>query len=131
MAARPRGGRRSRAGARRTWRRWRGGPVGGLGELAEAGANPKNLLLAVGGAAAIAGTGIPSGQQASAYAVFAIIGTLGVGVPVVLYFAMGERSAALLTALKDWMGQNNAVIMAVLCGVIAMKLVGDALGGLV
>ena len=56
------------------------------------GANPKNLLLAVGGAAAIAGTGIPGGQQAIAYLVFALIGTLGVGIPVVIYFAMGDRS---------------------------------------
>jgi len=105
-----------------------GKAVGGGAALA--GANPKNLLLAVGGAAAIAGTGIPGGQQAVAYAVFAVIGTLGVGVPVVLYFAMGKRSEELLGGLKDWMGQHNAVIMAVLCGVIAMKLVGDALGGL-
>jgi hypothetical protein len=34
------------------------------------------------------------------------------------------------TRLKDWMGHNNAVIMAVLCLVIAMKLVGDGLSGL-
>jgi hypothetical protein len=95
-----------------------------------AGANPKNLLLAVGGAAAIAQTGIPAGQQAIAYAVFAVIGTLGVGAPVGISFAMGERSAELLGRLKDWMGQHNAVIMAVLCLVIGAKLVGDAIGGL-
>ena len=95
-----------------------------------AGANPKNLLLAVGGAAAIAQTGIPAGQQAIAYAVFAVIGTLGVGAPVGMYFAMGKRSAELLGRLKDWMGQHNAVIMAVLCLVIGAKLVGDAIGGL-
>ena len=95
-----------------------------------AGANPKNLLLAVGGAAAIAQTGIPAGQQAIAYAVFAVIGTLGVGAPVGIYFAMGKRSAELVGRLKDWMGQHNAVIMAVLCLVIGAKLVGDALGSL-
>jgi len=95
-----------------------------------AGANPKNLLLAVGGAAAIAQAGIPGGQQALAYAVFAVVGTLGVGAPVVLYFAMGKRSAELLGRLKDWMGHNNAVIMAVLCLVIGAKLIGDALSGL-
>ena len=44
------------------------------------GANPKNLLLAVGGAAAIAQTGILSGQQAIAYLIFALIGTPGVGI---------------------------------------------------
>jgi len=100
------------------------------GGAALAGANPKNLLLAVAAAAAIAQTGIPGGQQAVAYAVFAVIGTLGVGAPVGIYLAMGERSAELLGRLKDWMGHHNAVIMAVLCLVIGVKLVGDGLGGL-
>jgi hypothetical protein len=95
-----------------------------------AGANPKNLLLAVGGAAAIAQTGIPGGQQAIAYAVFAVVGTLGVGAPVGIYLGMGKRSAELLGRLKDWMGQHNAVIMAVLCLGIGVKLLGDAISGL-
>jgi hypothetical protein len=99
------------------------------GGAALAGANPKNLLLAVGAAAAIAQTGIPASQQAIAYAVFAIIGTLGVGAPVGIYFAMGKRSAELLGSLKDWIGHNNAVIMSVLCLVIGVKLLGDALTG--
>ena len=42
-----------------------------------AGANPKNLLLSVGAAATIAQTGISGGEQAVAYAVFALIGTIG------------------------------------------------------
>jgi hypothetical protein len=71
------------------------------GGAALAGANPKNLLLAVAAAAAIAQTGIPGGQQAVAYAVFAVIGTLGVGAPVGIYLALGERSAELLGRLKD------------------------------
>ena len=94
------------------------------------GANPKNLLLAVGGAAAIAQTGIGGGQQAVAYLGFALIGTLGVGIPVGIYFAMGARSEKLLAGLKDWMSAHNAVIMAVLCLVIAAKLVGDGISGL-
>jgi Sap, sulfolipid-1-addressing protein len=94
------------------------------------GANPKNLLLAVSGAAAIAGTGISGGQQAIAYAVFALIGTLGVGIPVGIYFAMGARSEKLLAGLKDWMSAHNAVIMSVLCLIIAAKLIGDAISSL-
>jgi hypothetical protein len=106
-------------------------PVQALGAgAALAAVNPKNLLLAVGGAAAIAQTGIPGGEQAIAYAVFAVIGTLGVGAPVGIYFSMGKRSAELLGGLKDWMAHNNAVIMAVLCLVIGVKLIGDALSGL-
>ena len=100
------------------------------GGAALAGANPKNLLLAVSGAAAIAQTGISGSQQGIAYAVFAVVGTVGVAAPVVIYFAMGKRSAALLERLKDWMGHNNAFIMAVLCLVIGVKLLGDALAGL-
>jgi Sap, sulfolipid-1-addressing protein len=94
------------------------------------GVNPKNLLLAVSAGASIAQTGISGADQAIAYAVFALIGTIGVGTPVVVYFALGERSAKMLTALKDWMGQHNAVIMSVLCLVIGVKLIGDAIGGL-
>jgi hypothetical protein len=106
-------------------------PLAALGLAAAlSGVNPKNLLLAVAGGAAIAQTGIPGGQQAIAYLVFALIGTLGVGVPVVLYFVLGERSAALLARLKDWMTLHNAVIMSVLCLVIAMKLIGDGITGL-
>jgi hypothetical protein len=107
-------------------------PLAALGLAAVlAGANPKNLLLAVAGAAAIAGTGIPGGQQAIAYLIFAVIGTLGVGIPVVLYFAMGTRSDKPLAALKDWMTAHNAVIMSVLCLIIAAKLIGDAISGLI
>jgi len=84
----------------------------------------------VGGAAAIAQTGIPGGQQAIAYLVFALIGTLGVGIPLVIYFAMGTRSERLLAGLKDWMSTHDAVIMTVLCLIIAAKLIGDGVSGL-
>jgi hypothetical protein len=116
--------------------RWMAGidsisPVAALGMAAVlSGVNPKNLLLAVGGAASIAQTGIPGGQQAVAYLIFALIGTLGVGVPVGMYVALGERSQRLLARLKDWMSAHNAVIMSVLCLVIAAKLIGDAIGSL-
>ena len=94
------------------------------------GVRPKNLLLAVGGAAAIAQTGIGGGQQAIAYAVFAVIATIGVAVPVVIYFAMGERSAELLGRLKGWMRRNSPVIVAAVLLVIGVTLIGDGIGGL-
>jgi hypothetical protein len=78
----------------------------------------------------IAGTGISGGEQAIAYAVFALIGTVGVGTAVVIYFALGERSQKLLAGLKDWMTAHNAVIMSVLCLIIAAKLIGDGISGL-
>jgi hypothetical protein len=54
---------------------------------------------------------------------------LGVATPVVTYFALGDRSRRVLAGLRDWMGQYNAVIMAVLCLVIGAKLIGDAITG--
>ena len=95
-----------------------------------AGANPKNLLLAVGAAAAIAQAGVSGGEEAAAYAVFALIGTIGVAAPVVIFFALGDRARPILERLRGWMAHNNGVIMAVLCLVIGAKLIGDAIGGL-
>jgi len=101
----------------------------GLGVLLSA-ANPKNLLLVVAAAAAIAGTGAPADEQAVALAVFVVLGTIGPAAPVVLYFAMRDRSRRMLDELKAWMAHNNAAIMAVICLVIAAKLIGDGISGL-
>jgi threonine/homoserine/homoserine lactone efflux protein len=94
------------------------------------GVNPKNLLLTLGAASAIAQTGIDTGQQAVALAVFVAIGTLGPGLPVAIYFALGARAKRVLDDLELWMAAHNAAIMAVLCLVIGAKLIGDALAGL-
>ena len=101
----------------------------GLG-AALSGLNPKNLVLAVGGAAAIAQTGISGGQQAIAYVVFALVATLGVGIALIIYFSIGARSEQILGGLKDWMNTHNDVIMIVLCVIIAAKLIGDGITGL-
>jgi threonine/homoserine/homoserine lactone efflux protein len=94
------------------------------------GLNPKNTLLAVAGAAAIAGTGIAPGQQIVAYGIFVVIATVGLGAPVVLSFAMGDRSRALLDDLQAWLAVHNAVIMAVVLLLLGTKLIGDGVSGL-
>ena len=94
------------------------------------GVNPKNLLLVVAGATAIARTGISGGEQAVALVVFILIASLGVMTPVVLYFVLGEKSRRMLDGLKDWLAGNNATIMAVLLLILGVKLLGDAISGL-
>jgi threonine/homoserine/homoserine lactone efflux protein len=101
----------------------------GFGALLS-GVNPKNLVLTVGAAAAIAQTGIPAGEQAIALAVFIVVATLGPGIPVAIYFLMGDRAERLLEGLKAWMAAHNAAIMAVLCLIIATKLIGDGISSL-
>jgi threonine/homoserine/homoserine lactone efflux protein len=92
--------------------------------------NPKNLLLTVGASAAIAQTGASTGDQAVALAVFVLLGTLGPGIPVGIYFLMRDRATAILESLRGWMARENATIMAVLCLIIGAKLIGDAITGL-
>jgi threonine/homoserine/homoserine lactone efflux protein len=132
-------------------RQWRGRPrAGAEGELpkwmrtidaftpgrslavaaALSGVNPKNLLLTVAAAAAIAQTGVDGGEQAVAFGVFILVGTLGPGIPVAVYFTLGDRARRMLDDLKAWMSAHNAAIMAVLCLVIGAKLIGDGVSGL-
>jgi len=106
-------------------------PARALGIAAAlSGVNPKNLLLTAAAAAAIAQTGVNAGEQAVGLGVFILVGTLGPGVPIAIYFALGDRAKPLLDELKLWLGDHNAAIMAVLCLVIGAKLIGDGISGL-
>ncbi len=98
--------------------------------VALSGINPKNLLLTVGAAAAVAQAGVSTADEVVAMAVFVVVATLGPGIPVAIYFAMGARAAKLLDGLKAWMGAHNAAIMTVLLLVIGAKLIGDGISGL-
>lgn len=91
--------------------------------------NPKNLILIVGGATAIAQTDASGTDQAIAWVIFTVIATIGVAAPIVIYFAMGEKAEHILADLKTWMARNNAAIMAVILVIIGAKLIGDAISG--
>ncbi len=91
--------------------------------------NPKNLILIVAAAAAIAETGASTGGKAVALLVFALVGSLGTGIPVLLYLVQGERASDRLDRLRDWMVRHNGAVIAVLCLVIGAKLIGDAIAG--
>ena len=98
--------------------------------VALSGINPKNLLLTVGAAAASRRPGSARATRRWRWRCSSSSRTLGPGIPVAIYFAMGERAAKLLDGLKAWMGAHNAAIMAVLCLVIGAKLIGDGISGL-
>ena len=108
------------------------GPVksAGLG-LALSAANPKNLLITVGAATAIAQTGVSTGGQAVALGLFVLLGTLGPGVPLAIYLGLGARSQRILERLRGWMAAHNTAIMCVLLVVIGLKLLGDGISALV
>jgi threonine/homoserine/homoserine lactone efflux protein len=132
-------------------RQWRGRPVGDedpplpkwmgaldgfspqkslLAGLVVTGLNPKNLLLVIAGAAAVASADATAGEEAVAWAIFTLIAIVGVATPVVISFAMGDRSEELLQRLRTWMAHNSGVIMAVILLLIGVKLLGDGIAGL-
>ncbi len=98
--------------------------------VALAAVNPKNLILVVGAAASIAQTGADTTSQVVALAVFVAVASLGPAVPIFIYFAMRERADGILGDLRETMARNNAAIMAVICLVIGVKLIGDAVTAL-
>jgi threonine/homoserine/homoserine lactone efflux protein len=92
-------------------------------------ANLKNLIVIAAGMAAIAQSGGAAGEQALALAVFTAVAASGVALPIVVAFALGERSAAVLGRLKTWLGANAGVIMGAIMILIGAKLIGDAIEG--
>jgi hypothetical protein len=93
------------------------------------GLNPKNLLLAVRGAAAIAQTGISTAQEV------ADVGAVrrdrldrrrGTGGDL---FRPRRALGRAARPPENWVARNNSVIMAVLLLIIGVKLIGDAITG--
>jgi threonine/homoserine/homoserine lactone efflux protein len=101
----------------------------GLG-AALSGLNPKNLALALAAAAGIAQAGMSGGGDAVAVLVFVALGSLTVAGPVVAYLVAGEKVRHPLEQAEQFMADNNAVIMAVVCLILAAKLVGNGIAGL-
>ncbi|MGZ6586516.1 MAG: GAP family protein [Solirubrobacteraceae bacterium] len=103
-----------------------GAKAAGLGVLF-AVVKPKNLLLTIGAAVAVAQVGASASGQAAAIGVFVVLATAGVASPLVVHVLMPDRGRDLLIGLRDWMLRENATIIAVLSLTIAAKLLGDAL----
>lgn len=93
-------------------------------------ANPKNLVLAVGGAVSIAGSTATAGGRTVAAALMVLIASLCALLPLGVYLAGGTRSAQVLGGWKAWMARHNSAIMTTLLLVLGVKYIGDALSGL-
>ena len=91
--------------------------------------NPKNLLLSLAAATTIAATALSGADQVVAYVVYSLIATLGVAIPLMLYFAMGERSKPILADLEIWLARHNHAILAVIFLVMGAKVLGQGIGG--
>lgn len=93
-------------------------------------ANPKNLILLAGAAAAAAETGASTEARVEAMLVFALVALIGPAVPVAARLFAGDHAEPMLTKMRAWLTRNNALILAIICLVIAAKLIADGVSAL-
>jgi threonine/homoserine/homoserine lactone efflux protein len=98
--------------------------------VALSAANPKNLALTAAAAASIAQEGLGTADTIIAVAVFVVIGSCTVAGAVLLAVVAPSWSARPLASVKQFMADNNAVIMMVLLLILGAKFIGDGLSGL-
>lgn len=92
--------------------------------------NLKNIVLLPSAAVTISRGDLGTLEVLLASLVFAIVASLGMAAPLILSLARGERAAPLLTALRDWLTRNSAVILAVLFLMLGWNMMGKGIGGL-
>lgn len=98
----------------------------GMGALLS-GVNPKNLGLTLAAAVSIGSAGLDTGEEVVVGAVYVLLASITLIVPVVGYLAARERMTPVLDSMKAWLTHNNATVMAVLFVVLGAKVLGDGI----
>jgi threonine/homoserine/homoserine lactone efflux protein len=94
------------------------------------GLNPKNLVLTLAAAMSVSQAGLSTASSLVPLAVFVVIASLTVAVPVLVYTFAGAKAEHTLTTWKAWLTANNATVMMVLFLVFGMVLIGKGVTGL-
>ncbi|MEU6550025.1 GAP family protein [Streptomyces sp. NPDC046915] len=89
--------------------------------------NLKNAPLTIAAAASISSSGLPVGEQIGALAIFVLVASLGLLIPLGVFLVMGERAKNTLGNWKEWAARHNTAVMAVLFFVFGLKLLGDGI----
>jgi len=100
----------------------------GLGFLLS-GVNPKNLIIAAGAGLIIGSSAVGVGGDAAAIALFTVIASSTVAIPVLAHLVAAERMTRPLESLRKWLQDNNATVMATMILVIGVVLVGKGVSG--
>ena len=89
--------------------------------------NPKNLLLAAGAGAAVAGLALPASEAVVSLLVFVIIASLTIAVPVIYYLIGGDAARTRLDTVKEWLALHNDAVMTVLFLVLGVNLISKGI----
>ena len=92
--------------------------------------NPKNTALTVAGTLSIAHSEIPATAKPILLAIFILMSSVGIAIPVIYYLAGGSHAKKILDIWKKWLIQNNATVMATLFLVFGSILISQGMKGL-
>jgi Sap, sulfolipid-1-addressing protein len=88
--------------------------------------NPKNVALLISAAVDYAQASLSTVQLAVVVTVFAVIGSLLIFLPIVLVHLARKSSAKLFGRMRPWLVAYNALILAVICFIAAVAMLGRA-----
>lgn len=101
--------------------------VGAVAALAMGAAtvvlNPKNLVMLLSALSRFAQTGASTGTNVAALAVFTLVASLGVLLPLAVYAIFGEKASAILGSWNAWLTANNSTVTMYLLLVLGILLV--------
>jgi hypothetical protein len=89
--------------------------------------NPKNVPLLISAAVDYAQASLSTVQLAIVVTVFAAGGSLLIFLPIVLVHLARNASAKLFHKMRPWLVAHNALVLAVICLVAAVAMLGGAL----
>jgi hypothetical protein len=93
--------------------------------------NPKNLLLTLGSATGLAQIpGLTTSEAIVSTAVFVVIASLSIAVPVAYAVFGGAKATTTLESAKTWLTAHSAAVMAVLFLVFGVDLIAKGLPNL-
>lgn len=78
-------------------------------------------------AATIAAGGLPAGERTADAAMYILVGTVLVWLPVVLYVIAGSRAEDWIAAAQHWAGAHERDLTFYPALIVGVMLVGDAI----
>ncbi len=92
--------------------------------------NPKNLSLALAAALTFTEIGLSGTSAWLTPALFIIIASSTVAIPILYYIVAGDRAEKRLIEWKAWLTANYSIILSMLFLVLGLQLLLEAWGGL-
>jgi small neutral amino acid transporter SnatA (MarC family) len=101
----------------------------GIG-AALASITPKMILLTLAAAVIIGQTSTDPRHSMAADFFYATLASVPIAIPVRLFLLRGEQVKVTFMRWKDWLLHNNNALMAAVCGLMGLWLLGAGLSGL-